>query len=209
MKKLILLSLSFLMICLTTNVFAGEGPYMSINAGTSILSDSDWTDDGVPGTTLTLEYDLGFAGSLALGHAFSDSIRLEGELAYQTNDLDKVTQGGASLSMDGDTSVIAFMVNAYYDFANSGPVTPFISVGAGFAQWELNDFTVTGSSLTPISDDETVFAWQVGAGVAYELNKSTSLDLKYRYFATSDPEIQTANFECSSHNIYVGVRFGF
>ena len=58
-------------------------------------------------------------------------------------------------------------------------------------------------------DDDTVFAYQVGAGVAYSINKNMILDLKYRFFATEDPNLYGSKAEFKSHNIYFGFRYTF
>ena len=57
--------------------------------------------------------------------------------------------------------------------------------------------------------DDTVFAWQVGAGIGYALTPQLTFDLKYRYFATSDPEFDGTEVEYASHNVYAGIRLHF
>ena len=54
-----------------------------------------------------------------------------------------------------------------------------------------------------------MFAWQVGAGIGYALTPQLTFDLKYRYFATSDPEFDGTEVEYASHNVYAGIRLHF
>ena len=61
--------------------------------------------------------------------------------------------------------------------------------------------------ITNWSDNDTVFAYQVGAGVAFAINKHFTIDLKYRFFATEELETTIGTFE--SHNVYLGVRYNF
>ena len=57
--------------------------------------------------------------------------------------------------------------------------------------------------------DDTVFAWQLGVGVGYELTKAMSLDVGYRYLGSSDFEYGSTNIELGSHNVTAGVRYTF
>lgn len=54
-----------------------------------------------------------------------------------------------------------------------------------------------------------MFAYQVGAGVGYALTPQVTLDVKYRYFATADPDFDGTDMEYASHNIYAGIRLDF
>jgi OOP family OmpA-OmpF porin len=208
MKKLLLLLLACLIVySFSTTAYSAEGPYVSVNIGAAMASDSDLTESGEP--IASLESSTGFAGGIALGYGFSDNIRIEGELAYQKNDIDKYTEPGDSSNASGDTSSLALLLNGYYDFANSSAFTPFISVGIGAAKVEVNDFNVEGSGEPSDSEDDTVFAYQVGLGVGYAVSEKTSIDLKYRYFGTADPDFDGVESEYESHNFYVGLRFGF
>lgn len=207
MKKLVLFLLGGLIVFSFSAIVYAEGGYVSGNIGAAILSDIDVTDSTVPGLTVELESDTGLAFGIALGYGFDNNMRIEGELAYQKNDVDKIGAFGVSVDANGDTSSLAFLLNGYYDFVNDSALTPFISAGIGFAKVEINDFSVMGVTLG--SEDDTVFAYQVGAGVGYAVTEKTTLDLKYRYFGTADPEFDTTEAEYSSHNFYFGIRYSF
>lgn len=211
MKKNILLAVCCVaMLSVSTISYSAEGPYVSGNLGLAIPSDSDITDSTLPGITFDVESDMGLALGAAAGYDFGNNIRVEGEVAYQKNDLDKVSLPlGIDVGLTGNISSLAFLLNGYYDFANDSAFTPFISAGLGVARVDANDLNVAGSNFPSTSADDTVFAYQVGAGVGYAVNKKVSIDVKYRYFATSDPDFDTTNAEYSSNNFYVGVRDNF
>jgi outer membrane autotransporter protein len=116
---------------------------------------------------------------------------------------------GVSLDASGDVSSIAFLINGYFDFVNDSAFTPYISAGLGYAKVEFNDLNIVGSGLSSISDDDSVFAYQVGLGVGYAVTEKVTIDVKYRYFATDDPEFDTTQAEIASHNFLLGVRFNF
>jgi len=69
--------------------------------------------------------------------------------------------------------------------------------------------SVPGIGTLTSSVDDTVFAYQVGTGVSFAVNEKVSLDLNYRYFATSDPNFEGIETEYSSHNVYAGIRVSF
>lgn len=205
MKKLLLLFLACSIVySFSTTAYSAEGPYVGINLGAAMLTDSDLTE---PGFSASLESDMGFTGGIALGYGFNNNMRVEGEFVYQKNDVDKIEALGVNLDAGGDTTSLALLLNGYYDFANSSAFTPFISLGIGMAKVEANDISIAGFQVG--SDDDTVFAYQVGLGVGYAVSEKTSIDLKYRYFGTDDPDFDGTEAEYASHNFYIGLRFGF
>ena len=198
-----------MLLSISSVAYSTTGPYLSVNVGVAIPDDSDITDSTAPGMTMDLESDEGLALGVAVGYSFPCNMRIEGEFAYQENDLDKVSLYGIDADLTGDTASYAFLVNGYYDFKNTSAFTPFIGGGIGMAKVEINDLNSPGSGDPDVSDDDTVFAYQFGAGVAYTINEQVSLDVKYRYFGTSDPEFDTTELEYSSHNLYAGIRISF
>jgi len=215
--KLLTIACCATILSISTIANSAEGPYVSGNLGLAIPSDSD-IDSGLKGIGLTLESDEGLAFGAAIGQEFTGNIRLEAEIAYQENDLDKAKVsvlglGSADLEITGDTSSLALLLNGYYDFKNESAFTPFICGGVGMAKVDVSGITVTvpgwWSGPVTTSDDDTVFAYQIGAGLGYAVNEKVSLDVKYRYFGTSDPEFELATAEYSSHNVYAGIRISF
>ncbi len=89
---------------------------------------------------------------------------------------------------------------------------PYIELGAGVARVEVNDFTAGD-----FNDDDIVFAYQGGAGLAFDLTERLTVDLGYRYFATDDPSFSTAGnnisqdveFEYAQHGALVSLRYLF
>jgi opacity protein-like surface antigen len=192
------------------------GPYMSGHLGVTMPSDTTLTDSTVPGVSLEVEYDSGLALNLALGYKFGPT-RLEGEIGYQKNDFDDVTVsiagvGSASLKnagvpFSGDVKTTSFLMNGYYDFTNDSAFTSYLTAGLGLAKVKASfDLPSVGYSG---SDSDTVFAYQLGAGVEYALNQTVSLDVRYRYFATSDPSFDTLDAEFGSHNLMLGAKIKF
>ena len=202
-KNLLLFSSCALALLLTSPAYSAEtsvGPYVSGNLGLAMPTDADSTFPLAPGYTINTSYDTGWAIGAALGYNFGNT-RVEGEVAYQKADEDKAKDSFGSWDATGDISALSFLVNGYYDFTNSSAFTPYLSAGLGFAKVKVTDIGYNA--------DDTVFAYQVGAGVGYALNKNVTLDVKYRYFATSDAKFEYETREFASHNLLFGVRVNF
>ena len=198
------------------------------------------------GNTST-NYDLGtgFTATAAIGCDYG-SYRFEAEAGYQTNDFKSAvdyTDGvahdpspyvnpevGSSYPVRGDVSVLSLMGNGYYDFDLGSKVELYATAGVGVAQVSFHDVNNTGewvgtiqSTWVPNNDPgynghETTLAWQVGAGIAAPIADNVKLDLRYRYFATTDFTLTgdtghiallTGNTNISSHSVLLGLRVDF
>lgn len=202
-KNMLAFSGCALALLLSSPAYSAEatvGTYVSGNLGLAMPTDSDSTFSGFPGLTVNTSYDTGWALGAALGYNFGNT-RLEGEVAYQKAAEDKISALGVTLDSTADISALSFLVNGYYDFTNSSAFTPYLNAGLGFAKikWTDDEYSV----------DDTVFAYQVGAGVGYTLSKNVTLDAKYRYYATADTKFDAETRDFASHNLLFGVRVNF
>lgn len=209
MRRIILISLCCIApVFFTAYGYCADGPYLSVHLGASFLEDSDLSDSTLPGVDFELSFDTGWVGGIAGGYRLSD-FRLEGEIWYGEHDVDETSVMGFNFDSTGDGSVTALLLNGYYDFNYDSPFIPFVCAGVGYAKVEVNDYNFTGSGMPNFSDDDSVFAYQLGVGVGYVINENFMIDLKYRYFATEDPEFGTLTTEIASHNFLLGARFNF
>lgn len=211
MKKIISTSLVACSVILTANAYGADGLYVSADVGLAMLNDADATDRSLPGIEASMEYDAGVAVIAALGYRMQQ-FRFEGEIGYQVNDFDQQSGFGQDLDLEGDQTALSFLANVYYDIPTNSRFTPFITAGIGFAMVEINDLRYAGATRQqPFSDDDTVLAGQVGAGVSYAVNDKTDVELKYRYFMADDLEFSDGSTldGPSSHNIYLGMRYTF
>jgi len=205
----------FVLCILAVSIFAvpafAAGPYLGVEGGLTFLSDSTLSG---PGGSAELKYDTGFGAGVVGGFDFG-TFRLEGEFAYRTNDHDEISGFGLTGPADGDTSSMALMVNAYYDFRMVSPtIVPYIGVGVGGAQVSTKLEDPGGPAV--IDDDDMVFAYQIAAGIGFAVNKQVTIDLGYKYFATADPSFEVIgaggvkiDSEYSSHNVFLGLRYSF
>ncbi len=203
MKKISLFLLSCLILISFSAVAHGEqGPYMGGNIGTAWLSNLDVSG---PGLSYELESNMGIGAGISLGYDFGNNMRIEGEFSYQHNELDIVVLPGGNLGASGDASSSAFLLNGYYDFKNETRFITSVTLGVGFVNAETDTFNAAG---VPTGNfDDTAFAFQVGGGVGYAVNKNLIVDVRYRYLRTAEMDFGTSKAEYASHTIYFGIRF--
>jgi len=187
-------------------------------------------------------FDLG-TGLNVLGAVGCDygNYRLEAEIGYQQNklksgldDVDGVVQyyplEGSRYDMRGDITALSLMGNGYYDVHLGGGVDFYVTAGVGVAQVSFKDTNFT-NSYDPVynvlydnpdpgyNDHETTLAYQIGAGLAFPVADNVKLDLRYRYFATTDFTYSNdlsnstvasgMNTNIVSHSALLGLRVEF
>ncbi|HWR02328.1 MAG TPA: outer membrane beta-barrel protein, partial [Chlorobaculum sp.] len=170
-------------------VFAAEH-YISTNVGVS------WINEIPTSSWQNLRTDAGTNMTAALGCDYG-AYRLEVEAGYQNNDF----------SNNGNIKILSLLGNGYINLKNEG-ARPYLTAGLGGAQVRLKDVTLGGQVRE--SDDDTVIAYQVGAGVEVPIAKKAFFDVRYRYFGTADINtIFTGDRGIDSHNVLVGLRWNF
>lgn len=197
--KMKMLLAGFLVMAMAS-VAAAAGPYVGVSGGVSMIHDGDVTVAGIGSAKAS--YDTGYNVNLSSGYNF-DGFRLEGEFGYKGADLDQLSGNGGSVKVsDTDITLLTFMANGYYDIKTGGPVVPFLGAGIGIINGEIQS---QGES-----DEDTVFGYQLTAGVSYAVNKNLNLDVAYRFQgAGSDFSKNGVSFEYNSSNILAGVRYNF
>lgn len=181
--------------------------YVSGYAGLTILPDIDATS--AFGTS-TIESDPGFGIGVAGGYKFNFGLRAEAEVSLRGNNADNVD----GVSADGPIAALAVMGNLWYDINTNTSLIPYIGGGVGFARLGAD---IDLLSVKLVDDADTVFAYQFGGGLGYNLGTGFILFGEYRYFATADPTftaepiwgIGPFDAEYSTHNILVGLRKEF
>lgn len=130
--------------------------------------------------------DTGLHGAIQIGTHVDGvpGLRVELEGYFATHDASLF----GVIPMAHDTQ--ALMVNAAYDMAffDLGRFVPYVMAGAGVAHTEL---TVGG--LAPLTVENDGFAWQVGAGVNYNITDSVAVGVGYRHLEA--PELELFGFE--------------
>ena len=233
MKKLTIALAALMIFALGTVAHAAEGFYAGVDLGYGIGS-GQATHEGTnaPGTP---DYDLedSVVAGLKAGYAFDFGLRAGAEFRYREISTDsdyvngivdgEVDRTAQEFSVDADVESYTLMAVLYYDL-DLGFVAPYIKAGLGVA---FNSISAD-LDIVPIFDqfgidrwdypgaDETSFAWEIGAGLSFELVENLYLDAEYQYLGMED--ISTDKDvngdwitveDLGVHEITVGLRYFF
>ena len=192
---------------------AAQSFYAGAYGGANFGHDSDVSISSLPGIPFTVTTDTGYAVGGFVGYDFVGPFRAEGELAYRRNGLDKQSALGISVPMQGDVSALALMANGIYEFGfGTSAFAPYIGAGLGVARFSFIDAGPVGSPAE--NDDDTVFAYQLIAGVGYQLSPAWSVFADYRLFGTTDPKFTQSSgtvikTEYLSSTVLIGISTNF
>jgi opacity protein-like surface antigen len=177
------------------------GPYLSVTGFLVGLTDADFRDESISSIDGTLSSETGWGAAAAVGFGTTAGVRLELEGSWRQNDFDELRGAGIPVPIDGDVDALALMGNVVFEPVLAFPVRPYIGAGLGGARLAID--------AEDTSDNDTVFAYQGMVGVSVGIGGRGALFGGYRYFATDDPEFGDVTTEYRSHNLEIGVRFGF
>ncbi|WP_299594119.1 P44/Msp2 family outer membrane protein [uncultured Microbulbifer sp.] len=185
------------------------------------------------------DVDSGAGANLAIGWQMNQ-LRFEAEYAYASHDVDShfnVMAAGIDLSNEdagvlvsglpgnlgisvadlvadgaGDFTADYLFINAFYDFDISWTLKPYIGAGIGNA-WVDVEYNPSGVGI--IDDDDSVFAYQVMAGLNYWCSEQLSFFGGLRWRQTDDIEVRAdllpASFEIENESwlAEIGARWKF
>ena len=196
---------------------AGVLPYVALRGGGSWYDDTQFSIAG-PATVLNRYDDTPAFVTIALGGQYG-SVRGEVEVGFFNGGIDSHSAiiGGATTDFAADESFgglrsRTMMANAFYDF-DFGSIKPFVGAGVGFGWVRADNFgTVATGQL--LDDGDRGFAWQVTAGIAYEVMEGLDLEVGYRYQDIMNVNLVAldgtrSEFDFSAHHVFAGIRAAF
>lgn len=99
----------------------------------------------------------------------------------------------------------SFMANAYFDYLTCTPWTPYVGAGIGLSHLKA-DFGEQAKSVNNL-------AWQVMAGIAYDVTSNWTLDAGYRYAdlgrIRKNWGDSVTKVTARDHEIMFGARYNF
>ncbi len=202
MKNLFAASIiCFLIFGVGSTAMADKKLYVSGKIGANSQSDTNLGAADV-------NPDPGLSLSAALGVELENPFRVEGEMSLFHNSYDARNRF-TNVSFDGNYDLFNVMANVYYDFMRDNRLNPYVGVGGGFSVVNV-DFNVAGGT---VDDTTAVGAFQGIAGVEYEITPRFRILGEYRYFLTSDPDLNfagvPASTEYDAHHFLIGARLYF
>lgn len=212
MKKILL------MAGVAAFAFASSAKALEVNPYVSAKLSYDWAKDEAKHTgnfaggnysdKIKLHKDI-WGGHFAAG-VKARAIRTE--IEWNTYQDAKKKEGDERFRLQNNS----LMLNAYYDINTCTKWTPYVGAGMGVAMLKFTEKDMEDGDKA--SDRTYNFAWQVGAGVAYDLTKNVALDAGYRYInsgsAVANKRIATdlsrkTKYKSAAHEIYLGARYTF
>ena len=191
-----------------------DGNYISMFSGAVFLDDYNGGVVVPPAPTLNGTFSTGYVLGGAIGRRLAHGCRAEIEFAYRNNTGDEWNVNGVAVgALDGRINSYANMVNLIHDCDSLriGPLTPYFGGGVGYAVID-GDFT---TAVTTIDIDDTEFAYQGIAGVSGKFLPNVDFFSEYRFFATTNAQITSANglinesVSYVTHNVFLGLRYHF
>lgn len=179
-------------------------PYVSAKATYGKL-EMDGRVAGADGITKAAKTDWKWGGAAAVG---AKVCAFRGEFEYNQ-------QFGNALDTRGDTQgkqfYRSYMLNGYFDIPTYTPIRPYVGAGVGLARVK--------SRLAYLADDyvtkrrKTKVAYQLMAGIGYNVTKNWTLDVGYRWVDNGKTAWETTNgkatFDSTAHQLTMGLRYTF
>ncbi|KQZ32996.1 hypothetical protein ASD50_12875 [Mesorhizobium sp. Root552] len=191
--------------------------YASVFAGASF--DSEYRADIDPiNWHYIYSLDTGWSLGGTLGARINDWSRVEAELSHQRFGIDtdeafgNIVFGPFDFTGTGGVNATYLLANVWIDIPLNMALKPYVGGGAGVA-WLEPDWT-DGFSPYGHHDGGVSFAWQLGAGVQYDLGNGWAIDAGYRYKKIENADITDTMGDVlagslHSHNLQLGVVLNF
>ena len=188
----------FLVLSVTPAAKAAEaGPFYVGIFGGYVMPD-DAKIEG-PGGSVDLSLDNSWALGFKGGYIIPQAKWLAVELEYAYLAEQDVDQPGASGSNFSAHNLMANLLLRYPE----GKIHPYIGFGIG---WSWGTFHDPGQDF-----DDNAFAWQILAGVNFEISPSWSADIGYKYFTSKYEPFDNTSVDATvkNHMFLIGVNYHF
>ena len=163
--------------------------YIGAQAGWTGLPYQTDTIDGLGPVPVQFNagYNVGARGGYQLA-----PWRFEEEYSYRRNGVAEYgTVGESANGVSGNRHTNSIMTNVIYDLNTGWPITPHIGVGIG-AMDVFDGLKIPSRGLV-FNDSSWQFAYQAIGGLRYDINPVLTLDLDYRYLATTESTFRIPN----------------
>jgi outer membrane protein OmpA-like peptidoglycan-associated protein len=184
------------------------GPYVSLEAGTSISNPVNYSAAATSGKFLSRP---DYAGVGSVGYGFGNGFRVELGGNFYRNTFHKADDNtlGQSRAFGGQNTY-GPMVNALYDFNVGLPIFPYVGAGVGYQWAKLSNHITTNQGTT--GGTEGSFAYQAIGGVSYplEMVPGLSATAEYRFMQLTSSRKYSNGVKLgqeSSHTFLIGLRY--
>jgi opacity protein-like surface antigen len=211
----------------------GWGWYISVFGGLSLPDNMElsWSD-GITAYDAEIELDDGFMAGIAVGAQFNDWVRGEIELSGHRHGVDESLSfsfyysagtygyGSWTAEAEGDVNALFVLANLWVELPLGDIVRPYAGGGVGVGRLDADiAMTDSGYDYTFLDESDWGFAFQLGAGAAFDITPNIVLDVGYRFkginaeFDLDDednyflPPVDEPDADYRSHNVILGLRW--
>jgi len=181
--------------------------FWRVDGGASIAEDGKITEFAGANTGQKVTYDTGLAATAGFGYFYNKYVATELEVGFVGSYLNSVQGASIHDTSFGSIPILANVILQYQ--IPRTIVVPYIGAGVGGAATYFNahDYyqPVPGGSVSLHgNENDFVFAWQLQAGMRFNLNHNSSVGFAYRYLHM-DPS--RFDFESDSHGPDLAIGF--
>jgi opacity protein-like surface antigen len=200
---------------------SGYQPYVSVFGGASLGENVHTVFNPAPGYIQDTKMDVGYLVGAAVGLRWNDFLRSEIEVAYGSNSANHLESAAYGVPYPntpatGTIGAAYLLGNIWADWKNNSPLTPYAGGGVGVAF--VKNSGVDFSGIYGFADsNQTRLAWQLGAGIKYDISDSMALDIGYRYLNVNNLYFVNTNLGAGgdfngnmhTHIVRAGLTFNF
>lgn len=139
------------------------------------------------------EFKTGYLTGASLGYRFVDLVRIEAEVSYRNNRINKIKYHGQDIHFNGclHAHSWAYMGNVFYDYEINPCLKSYLGAGIGAVErhvhWKAKDSAASGSEsdLSSGKAKQTRWAYQGIAGLSTPvciLDADFDVGVEYRFF---------------------------
>lgn len=160
----------------------------------------DLDDTSSSATRVNPDSDINYGVEIGFKNIADTGFRLGGSYLYSEPDVKSYDATTGEEAENTKYKQKIYFLNAYYDFKNSSPLTPFIGAGVGRHDWD-DTFKET--------------AYALHAGANYNIDKNLYIGAKGSYFRTkefntdgaSDADERFSDMDSFAVNALLGYEF--
>jgi len=197
MKKVLKITLAAaLASMLVTHTASAQTPgfYIGAEGGLSWMTNFNANTNVAAFPVIGVTPQTGWAAGGVFGYDFVGP-RVEFEAVYRNN---QTNVGVPNTALGNQVGQLAFMVNGLYDFMADSRITPYVGAGLGVALVDGN---------APLSS--TAFAYQGIVGVGYKATDNLRINLDGRYYGTTNPTVNNAQWTNNNLSVMLGLTYKF
>jgi len=135
--------------------------------------------------------DFVFPFAVALGLRLRH-IRVEAEYTFATT----------AKKGDYEQKTETMFAQIYYDLPFKSPIRPYFNAGGGRHTTKIEEKNV-------FKERRKGWAYNVGAGVTWNVSNAVNIDIGYRYLDIGDLKTRTGTIKTKHHVAYIGWRYVF